>query len=103
MTTSFRKIIVTFDFLKKIIVLKDSSFSIVFVLFRQKTRLTVVAFSFSISFDFVSFVSISSVFTSFAFVSSNIVSLVVSIAFVSISRIQASTNDRFVQSKQRSD
>ena len=103
MTTSFRKTIVTFDFFKKIIVLKNSSFSTVFALFRQKTRLTVAVFLFSISLDFVSLVSISSVFTSFAFVSFDVVSLVVSVAFMSISRIQTSTNDCFVQSKQRSD
>ena len=103
MTTSSRKTVVTFDFLKKIIVLKDSSFSIAFVLLRQKTRLIVAVFSFSISLDFVSLASISFVFTSFAFVSFDVVSLVVFVVFVSISRIQTSTNDRFVQNKQRFD
>ena len=92
-----------FDFFKKIIVLKDSSFSIAFVLFRKKIRLIVVAFSFLTSLDFVSFVSISFVFTSFAFVSFDVVLLVVFIVFVLISRIQASTNNCFVQNKQRFD
>ena len=87
MTTLSRKTIVTFEFFKKIIVLNDSFFSIVSVLFRQRTRLIVVAFSFSISFDFVSLVSISFVFTSFAFVSFDVVSFVVFVVFVSISRI----------------